>query len=523
MSADTPLGARVAADWVAYNAHRYPGEPSLENADTGEAWTWRQTEDRVGRLAAVLSDRLGVRSGDRVAVLAANHPRQLEIQFACWRVGAVFVPLNWRLAAAELQHCLGDAEPAVLVHDTAWAELAHQVGPAAGVSCFAGWGGAGSGLDLDAEADAAAHRPASGENSLDQPAQLLYTSGTTGRPKGAICTLSTLIWHSLNIAGPANVSGAGDRHFASLPLFHAGGLNGVTNPVLLGGGCVRVAARFDPAQTLAQLGDPSAGVTHFSGPPFAYLSMASLPEFDRADFTGMRYGQLGGGYLDGEMAGAYAARGIELLSTYGATEMGPSVTSMTPGAAAGKIGSCGFPVQHTQVRLVDSSGADVAAGEVGEVWVRGPAITPGYWRHDPGSCFEPGGWFRSGDAMKVDEDGFFSMTGRFKDMYKSGGENVFAAEVEDVLIGHPDVAEIGIVGIPDPKWGEVGRAVVVAKPGTEPTLESIVAYGGARLARYKLPKSVVLVEELPRNGAGKVVKARLRQLHGSSDEQGGSR
>jgi fatty-acyl-CoA synthase len=230
----------------------------------------------------------------------------------------------------------------------------------------------------------------------------------------------------------------------------------------------------------------------------------------------MRYGQLGGGYLEGELAGEYAARGVSLLSTYGATEMGPSVTSMTVAAAAGKVGSCGFPLQHTQVRLVDESGVDVAPGEIGEVWVRGPAITPGYWRQDPATCFEPGGWFRSGDAMRVDSDGFFYMTGRFKDMYKSGGENVFAAEVEDVLEGHPDVVEVGIVGIPDPKWGETGLAVVVPRPDARVSLESIVDFGAAQLARYKLPKRLVLVDELPRNGAGKVVKARLRVMYGDA-------
>jgi fatty-acyl-CoA synthase len=511
------MSSRAASDWAAYNAARYPDHPSLEDTETGEAWTWRQTEDRVGRLAAVLADRLGVSGGDRVAVLGHNHVRQLELQLACWRLGAVFVPLNWRLASGEIEHCLRDAEPTVLAHDAACAEQAVAGAAATGLTDrLASWGGIGSGLDLDGEASAAAPRSPTGDTSLDQPAQLLYTSGTTGRPKGAICTLNTIIWHSLNIAEPAAITGPGDRHLASLPLFHAGGLNGVTNPVLLRGGCVRVAARFDPAQTLALLGDPSHGMTHFSGPPFAYLSMAALPEFDGADFSAMRYGQLGGGYLEGELAAEYAKRGVHLLSCYGATEMGPSVTSMTVSAAAHKVGSCGFPVQHAQIRLVDESGTDVEPGQVGELWVRGPAITPGYWRIDPESCFEPGGWFRSGDAMRVDADGFYFMTGRFKDMYKSGGENVFAAEVEDVLVGHPDVAEIAIIGIPDPKWGELGRAVVVPRAGAAVTVEDLAGFAGDQLARYKLPRSVVLTGELPRNGAGKVVKARVKELYGGS-------
>lgn len=514
-----PAGTRVASDWVAYNARRYPNAPALENADTGAAQSWAQTEDRVGRMAAVLADRLGVGPGDRVALLTDNDPRVLEVQFACWRLGAVFVPLNFRLAAPELQFCLTDAEPAALIYDRAWAELAHGAAAGAGPLKTASWGGVEAEVDLDVALESAVHRSATNTLTLDEPAQLLYTSGTTGRPKGAICTLGTVIWHCLNIAGPAAVSGEGDRHLAALPLFHAGGLNGVTNPVLLGGGCVQVAARFAPRQCLELLGDPAHRVTHFSGPPFAYLAMSQLPGFDRADFAFLRYGQLGGGYLERDMAEAYAERGVHLLSSYGATEMGPSVTSMTRTSALDKIGSCGFPVQHTQVRLVTEDGTDAAQGEIGEVWVRGPAITPGYWKRDPAT--DPSfseGWFRSGDAMRVDEDGFFFMTGRYKEMYKSGGENVFTAEVEDLLLEHPGIEEIGIIGVRHPKWGETGRAVVVTRGAATPTVESIVAFAGPKLAKYKLPTSVVITDALPRTGSGKLARARLREMFGDTDD-----
>ncbi|HEV7788029.1 MAG TPA: AMP-binding protein [Pseudonocardia sp.] len=502
-----------ATDWVDYNARRYPNEPALESADTGTTQTWAQTEYRVARLAGVLAERLGVRRGDRVAVLADNDPRVLEVQFACWRLGAVFVPLNWRLAPPELEAMLADAEPAVLVHDAKWAETASAL--AGAVPALACWATPDGPLDLDAAAERAQPRPPSLDNLLDQPAQLLYTSGTTGRPKAAITTFSTLVWNALNIAGPARVTGAGDRHLAALPLFHAGGLNGVTNPVLLSGGCARVASRFDPGQVLGLLGDPRSGVTHFSGAPVMYLMMSGLPGFDGADFSGMRYGQLGGGYLEGELAGRYAERGVHLLPSYGATEMGPSATTMTVAAAPHKIGSCGFPVQHTQLRVVDEGGNDVAPGEVGEVWVRGPSILPGYWRRDPAT--DPAfhrGWFRSGDAMRIDPDGFCHLTGRFKDMYKSGGENVFAAEVEDVLVGHPDIAEIGIIGVADPKWGEVGRAVVVVRGGAAVTVDSITAFAADKLAAFKLPRSVVTVAALDRNSSGKVVKGTLKQKYG---------
>jgi len=263
------------------------------------------------------------------------------------------------------------------------------------------------------------------------------------------------------------------------------------------------------------LGDPANRVTHFSAPPVAYLAMSQLPGFDMADFSFMRYGQLGGGYLERDMAQEYAKRGVCLLSSYGATEMGPSVTSATTASALDKIGSCGFPVQHTQIRLVKEDGTDAEQGEVGEVWVRGPAITPGYWKRDPAT--DPSfsdGWFRSGDAMRTDEDGFFFMTGRYKEMYKSGGENVFTAEVEDLLVGHPDIVEIAIVAVPHPKWGQTGRAVVVAREGTNPTVESIVGFATGKLAKYKLPTSVVLTDVLPRTGSGKLARAALREIFG---------
>jgi fatty-acyl-CoA synthase len=500
---------------VAYNARRCPNAPALENADTGAAQTWAQTEDRVGRMASVLAERLSVGPGDRVVLLTDNDPRVVEVQFACWRLGAVFVPLNFRLASAELAHCLTDAEPAALIHDASWAELAYEAMADAGSIHIGSWGGVDSGVDIDAAIESASHRGTASVYSLDQPAQLLYTSGTSGRPKGAICTLGTLIWHSLNIAGPCAVSGEGDRHLAALPLFHAGGLNGVTNPVLLGGGCVQVAARFVPQQCLDLLGDPAKRVTHFSGPPFAYLAMSQLPGFDHADFSFMRYGQLGGGYLERDMAEEYAKRGAHLLSTYGATEMGPSVTSVTTARALDKIGSCGFPVQHTQIRLVKEDGADAEQGEVGEMWVRGPAITPGYWGRDPAT--DPSfadGWFRSGDALWTDEDGFFFLTGRYQEMYKSGGENVFTAEVEDLLIRHPDIVEVGIIGVPHPKWSQTGRAVIVARQGTNPTVESIADFASGKLAKYKLPTSVVLTDALPRTGSGKLARAKLKETFG---------
>ena len=308
------------------------------------------------------------------------------------------------------------------------------------------------------------------------------------------------------------------RHLAMLPFFHAAGLNAITNPVLMNGGRVVVARRFDPELAVRTISDPANRMTHFSGAPAMYQVMADQP--DHGDYSTMVLGQVGGGYLAPDLMNGFAERGLICCSGYGATEMGPSATNVPPADALRKPTSLGIPVQHTHLRVVNEDGEDAAVGEIGEVWVSGPAITKGYWRRDvdvDGAFHD--GWFRSGDAVRADDDGFLYMTGRFKDMYKSGGENVFMAEVEAVLIEHPAVTEVAIIGVRDARWGEVGRAVVVPAAGSEVDLESIRQFCAPRLAKFKIPASVVVLDEpLPRNVTGKVIKAELRSRFGEASE-----
>lgn len=228
------------------------------------------------------------------------------------------------------------------------------------------------------------------------------------------------------------------------------------------------------------------------------------------------HAQVGGGYLGPDLVSTYLERGLLLSSGYGATEMGPTVSAVPGPDAARKAGSCGYPVPHTQIRIVADNGDEVPDGDSGELWVRGPAISPRYWRRDPDTSFIDG-WFRTGDAVRRDDEGFMHLCGRLKDMYKSGGENVFAAEVENVLADHPDIAEVAVIGVPHPRWGEVGRAVVVARPGASVDLAGVEEHCQGRLARYKTPKSVVLTDSLPRNVTGKVVKADVRSRYGAEE------
>jgi fatty-acyl-CoA synthase len=508
----------AARDWVARNAGHRPDAPALGCAEDGRTTTWGELDDRVGRLATALAD-LGVGPGDRVALVSENHPRVFETQFAAMRLGALFVPLNWRLTVHEMAEICLDAEPAVLVHDETWAQAAAEIAAKAGIARRLAWSFSGSehGADADYEAalGAAAYLGPARDLDLHTPTHIMYTSGTTGKPKGALTTQSTLLWQSLNTA---HVTGFAERdchQLNQMPLFHAGGLHVMANPILYFGGAVTTITRFVPDRILALLIDLK--ITHMAAIPLMYQAIAAQPGFADADLSHIRHLVVAGAIATPELLDLYAGRGIPLQPQYGGTEMGPMAFGLDDERNRldkAKAGSCGRRAFHSDVRLVDAQGEDVEDGVTGEIWLRGPSITAGYWRK-PREDFFTGDWFRTGDAAYRDAEGFYYLAGRTKEMYKSGGENVYPAEVERVLSLHPDVADLAVVGVPDDKWGEVGLVVVVAAPGREPTLEALHEFAGDRLARYKLPKSLVLVDDLPRNVTGKVSRDALREQYGS--------
>lgn len=501
--------AIVAHDWVRFHGERTPARVALVDSDTGEATTWAELDDHVGRLASGLVE-LGLQRGDRLAVLADAHPRVFEIQFACFRAGLIFTPLNWRLAVPELAYMCTDAGAAAMVHDDGWAQLAADTAAKADVGRL---------LDRAAVDALVRERPPMAptmDNTMDTPAQLLYTSGTTGFPKGAISTFGTMTWNMVNGSQPKGLTCPGVHVYNPLPLFHAGGLNSMANPVLMNGGRVTTAARFDPAGALAALSDPTRAITHIALVPVMYQAIADEPAFDAADLSTVRCAVVAGGLAPVPLIRRYAAKGLELEAHYGGTEMGPSVLALSPVVAEKmEAGSVGRPVQHTAVRLVDTDGTDVPDGTEGEIWIKGPSVTPGYWGKDPAGFFTDG-WFRTGDVARRDAEGFYYLVDRVKDMYKSGGENVYPAEVERLLLEHEAIAEVAIVGIRDARWGEAGLAVVVPAAGAEVTLDTLLAAIGNRLARYKHPKELRVVETLPRNVTGKVDKVALRAEHGGS-------
>jgi fatty-acyl-CoA synthase len=353
------------------------------------------------------------------------------------------------------------------------------------------------------------------QTTHDTPMTIMYTAGTTGQPKGVLITHGMTLWNAINISTPTGL-GCNSTHYVVLPLFHTGGLNLYANPVFHHGGTNIIARTFDPNTTLQTLTDPELGVTHFFGVPSVYLFLSQHPDFERYDLSHIQSWGCGGSPMPVKVLEQYAKRDIIIQLGFGMTETSPTVFLIDRRRALQKPTSVGKPLLHTRVRVVTEAFTDVKPGEVGEVVISGPNVTPGYWNRPDANetsfvMDEHGNlWLRSGDAGTVDEEGCIYIVDRYKDMYISGGENVYPAEVEQVLYQIEGVVEAAVIGIPDDRWGECGMAVIVCKPDVTLSPSEVIEFCKARLAKFKVPKDVVFIDVLPRNAAGKVLKRELR-------------
>ncbi|CAL9583303.1 Long-chain-fatty-acid--CoA ligase FadD13 [Streptomyces sp. enrichment culture] len=490
--------------WPARRARKTPHRTALIHGDT--TLTYAALHTRTTRLAHALRDR-GIRRGDRVAYLGPNHPSYLETLFAAGMLGAVFVPLNTRLAGPEIAYQLADSGAKALVYGPAHAGL---------VAGLPGGTDVRTRVEVGAEYEeaiaGAAADPVDEPVAADDVCVIMYTSGTTGRPKGAMLTHANLTWNAVNVLVDTDLI-ADERALVSAPLFHTAGLNMLTLPVLLkGGACVLVEA-FDPAGTLDLI--ERHRITFMFGVPTMFDQVARQPRFPDADLSSLRILTCGGSPVPTPLIAAYQERGLTFLQGYGMTEAAPGTLFLDAEHALAKAGSAGVPHFFSDVRVVRPDLTPVGVGETGEVVVRGPHVMPGYWGlpEETAASFTDG-WFRSGDAARVDEDGYVHIVDRIKDMIISGGENVYPAEIEDLLLAHPDIAECAVIGVPDTTWGEVPRAVVVPRRGARPDPGRILASLAGRLAKYKIPKSVVIADELPRTASGKLLKAQVRRRYG---------
>ncbi|WP_420132086.1 acyl-CoA synthetase [Rhodopseudomonas sp.] len=492
-------------DWIAHHAEVRPDRIAVVDLATQRRLTYRALDERVDRLAAHL-DGLGVGRGDRVAVLAANTTDTLEVQFACFRLGAIFVPLNVRLTVHELAFIVGDAAPRVLAHDADFAAMAGELQGKCSVPHLLQFGEA-----YEAAIKAASRLGRAEAVALDDVSTIMYTSGTTGKPKGAMITHGMTFINAVNLGIPTFISQR-TVFLCVMPLFHTGGLNCYTNPVLHAGGTVILMRAFDPAETLRLIGDASIGLTHFFGVPSIYQFMCQHPAFASTDLSRLQVAGVGGAPMPVPLLKIWQDRGCVLMQGYGMTETSPAVLMLDADDAARKAGSAGKPVLHADLKIVGPDGEPVPPGEMGELWVKGPNITPGYWnRPDANRTSFTDGWLHTGDAARVDDEGFYYIVDRTKDMYISGGENVYPAEVEDVLYQLSEIAEAAVIGAPDPQWGETGVAIVAVKRGQQLPESTLHAHCRERLARFKCPQRVIFVEALPRNATGKVHKPTLRE------------
>jgi fatty-acyl-CoA synthase len=489
--------------WIRDRALVSPARIAIEHG--GEPTTYAELDARSERLADALL-RLGLRSGDRVASLTANRPEHVELFFACAKAGLVLAPLSWRLAPAELAYQLAHAEPTVLFVEPERDSLADAaLQPLAAKPRRL----ALARVELDALAEAGATAPQN-VPADDDDLLLLYTAGTTGRPKGARLTHRNCFWTNLSFDRTTDLS-ATDVVLQLLPQFHVGGWN--VQPLLAWwkGATVVLEPKFDPARALDLI--EHRRITTMMGVPANYLFMAAERRFGDADLSSLRQAIVGGAPMPERLLRTWRDRGVAIVQGYGLTEASPNVLCLPPEDAMRRLGWAGKPYPHVDVALADpASGARIDGRGSGELLVRGPGVFAGYWR-DPEATRATvrDGWLHTGDIAERDAEGFYRIRDRLKDMYISGGENVYPAEVETALHEHPAVADAAVIGVPDERWGEVGLAIVVVQPGASFDEQDLIAHCRRRLAAFKVPRVVHLAEELPRSASGKLLKRELRE------------
>lgn len=478
--------------WIERHARFAPGAVAIRFE--GAAISYAELARRVARAAAVLAG-LGVKRDDAVAWLGLNHPAVLVLLFACARLGAMLVPLNWRLAPPEHARVLADCPPRVLFAEPAFADHARRIE------------GALAATEISV-LESAAGGPVEESGDEDSPLLLCYTSGSTGAPKGVVLTQRAILWNAVNSTHMHDLTSA-DRVLTTLPMFHVGGMNIQTTPALHAGASVTLHAKFDPAAALEAI--ERERITLAVLVPAQLSALMELPRWRSADLSSLRMITTGSTIVSEAFVRKASERGIPVVQVYGSTETCPVAAYVRAADALRKAGSAGAPALHCEVKVADDDGAELPAGRDGEILVRGPNVATEYW-NAPGETAQAfaKGWYRSGDLGHFDAEGHLYVVARKKDMIISGGENIYPAEVETVLLECPAIEEACVVGRPEARWGEAVVAAVVLKPGRHMTEAEALALFEGRIARYKHPREVRFLERLPRSALGKVQKDAVR-------------
>lgn len=486
-------------DPIYTHARANPNALAIHDLESQRRWTYGELDKAVDRLAAWIEATFGPKSGLRIATLSKNCAEMIILQHAGVRAGTIFVPFNWRLASAEIEALAKDAEPEIVFHDPEFTPPS-AANRALLIAEMLSLGEAGQSPSPSA-------RRAFGDVTT-----FLYTSGTSGRPKGVMLSEENAFWGCANFIYGNDVT-MRSVFLCDMPLFHTAGLYAAARSPIQAGAALLISKGFDPEMTLKRMTDPTYGVTHYFSVPQMAATLWNQPSFEAEKLKNIVSWAIGGAPNPKAQSQRYASAGIRISEGFGMSETGSNFAMPAHDLETlyRKAGSCGLPLMTVETKIVDDDGNEVPVGERGELWVRGPCVAQGYWKQPEltAKAFVDG-WFITGDAAMKDEDGFFYIVDRKKDMYISGGENVYPAEVEAALAELTNIGECAVVGVPDERWGEVGRAYIIPVPGQSVTPEEVIAHCTTRLAKFKVPKTAVITDSIPRTASGKVQKHLLR-------------
>ncbi|UCF52848.1 MAG: AMP-binding protein [Bradyrhizobium sp.] len=482
----------------------------------GERLSYAEFAARIGQTATALKEELGVGRGDRVAILSLNRPDYLVLLYACARLGAMLVPLNWRLAVAEQLFILTDAGAKVLLLEQAFEGVLAGLAPGTAVIGFDFTPPRGATFEaLLARSEGNGRNP---HNDLSCPLLIVHTSGTTGRPKGAVLRQEALFWNGVMSQHMHNLTSE-DHVLTVLPFFHVGGLNIQTTPALQLGATVTLHARFTPDTALTTIAQERPTLTVMV--PAIIQAVTEHPAWATTDLSSLKAVATGSTIVPPHLIDRIVARGVPVLQVYGSTETCPIAVYTRLGGNVSREGSTGLPGLCCEAKVIDQAGTEVPAGTPGEIAVRGPNVFFEYWGNAEATRDAlHDGWYRTGDIGLCDADGYFWVRDRKKNMIISGGENIYPAEVERVLLEHPDVSECAVIGRPDPRWDEVPIAYVIRRSGCLVEADELRAHLQVQFARYKIPRDIVFVTDMPRTALGKVQHFLLKQLDAQARTQG---
>jgi len=499
-----------ARDWIEYHAVTTPDKIAMVDLMSERNFTYAQAHERVAKVAGFLKSK-GIKKGDRVAFLCLNTTDVMELIFGCWRIGAVCLALNFRLTPTELSYILNDSETSMVLVDKPFEPVGEATKALTNVEHWVDTDGLGGDSSYEEGLAAATPIYEFEEQSYDDQCLLMYSSGTTGMPKGVIITHGML---EFTVASAARLPDSGPHQVSlnNMPLFHIGGLNVTALPSIAVGGTCVVMRLFDPTATLKAIDNADLGINMLFMVPAAYNAMKAHPDVDKTDFSRVVTALCGAETVPVSLVEWWLEKNVIIQEGYGMTETAAGGTMLRKEDIPHMIGSAGRALLHSRVRIVDEAGQTCAPNVPGEIWFKGNAITPGYWRNPEANAKSfVDGWFRSGDIGRMNEEGYVYIEDRVKDMYISGGENVYPAEIENVLYQMEQIVEVAVIGVPHEKFGETGCVCAVVKEGESLCLDDVLSYVDGKLATYKKPKHLHCMTELPRGGTGKVLKFELRK------------